>query len=512
MKAALRQNWRHLARLSAALCTEERLVLMAVKRSWQALELAGAEHCGKSAFMLEAVRLNWRALRVAAPQLWANRDFLLAAVRRNGMSLRCLPRGQRDYALCLEALSSPSPPPLHYVPRRLRAERELLLQAVRHDWRALERALGPLGASDALDRDFALGAVSCNGLVLQRLPDGLRGDSEVVLAAVRQNRDAARFASAKLRYDRRVLAEVSKPACPDRAPLLQAIGRDWHAFALASEALQEDAGFVLEAAKLNRLVLKAVRAELLRDMRLARRLVRQDWRALELLPEALRADRRLVLEATLQDDRAADLAGGALCGKSAELQAAARRHRRRMGQLPRTEREKALEAVEQDWLALQNLPKALRCDRKVVLAAVHRDWRAFALAHEALRRRRDFVLEVVRLDWRALEFAHEALRGDQDIVAAAVEQDRRALDLLPEESRWDPRLALLGSASKGRAGTDAAGLAQARPGPIRVAVACEDPKAMLSSVRVNWQVLTMASPAVRADADVVFAAVRQDGR
>eukprot|EP00972_Heterocapsa_arctica_P005122 761242-Heterocapsa_arctica.AAC.1 len=49
-------------------------------------------------------------------------------------------------------------------------------------------------------------------------------------------------------------------------------------------------------------------------------------------------------------------------------------------------------------------------------------------------------------------------------------------------------------------------------GPAGQRVACRDRAAMLSAVQANWQVLAIASRSIRASAEVVFAAVRQDGR
>ena len=118
---------------------------------------------------------------------------------------------------------------LDAVPPRLTAVTEVVLVAVKRDYRALE------DASDALkiDREFMLAVVKQNYMALQFASDELKIDRVFMLAAVKLYGNALYYASEALRGDREVV--------------LAAVEHDGYAMHFASNELREDAELVLAA-------------------------------------------------------------------------------------------------------------------------------------------------------------------------------------------------------------------------------------------------------------------------
>merc|ERR1719443_805986 len=78
-----------------------------------------------------------------------------------------------------------------------KADRELVLAAVKQNKEALLYAEEELRA----DRDFMLAVVKQNGLALQYTTDALRADRQVVLAAVTQSGWSLKYAAEELKAD-----------------------------------------------------------------------------------------------------------------------------------------------------------------------------------------------------------------------------------------------------------------------------------------------------------------------
>ena len=113
---------------------------------------------------------------------------------------------------------------MQYASEELRGDREVVLAAVKSNGNQLEYA------SEALrgDREIVLAAVKFNGDQLEYASEELRGDKEIVLAAVQHSGSygALQYASEELRGDREVV--------------LAAVKNDMYALQYASEELQND--------------------------------------------------------------------------------------------------------------------------------------------------------------------------------------------------------------------------------------------------------------------------------
>jgi hypothetical protein len=83
---------------------------------------------------------------------------------------------------------------------------------------------------------------------------------------------------------------------------------------------------------------------------------------------------------------------------------------------------------------------AHRDDKDLVLDAVRQDWRAIEFASARLQGDREVVREALRQSWRTLEFVSEEIQGDREIMLEAVRQDSVALRYASEALRVDPTL------------------------------------------------------------------------
>ena len=89
---------------------------------------------------------------------------------------------------------------------------------------------------------------------------------------------------------------------------------------------------------------------------------------------------------------------------------------------------------------LEDALEELKNDKEVVMEAVRDEWRALEYASEELRGDKELVMEAVRNDGRALEYASEELRGDKELVMEAVRDRGEALGYASKELQKDPEL------------------------------------------------------------------------
>ena len=224
-------------------------------------------------------------------------------------------------------------------------------------------------------------------------------NKKLIMKAVKQYRDALRYASEELKNDREFM--------------LKAVKQNGGALKYASEELRVDREIVLEAVKQDGYALIYVSKELRADREIVLEAVKQYGGALQFVSEELRADKEVVLEAVKQN-------GDALFYASKEL---------------KNDREIVLAAVKEYGSALQYASEELRADREVVLEAVKKDIYCFQYVSEELKNNRKFILEAVKQNGIALFHASEELKNDKEIVLAAVKQNRNVIEYLSDDLR-----------------------------------------------------------------------------
>jgi hypothetical protein len=302
--------------------------------------------------------------------------------------------------------------------------------------------------------------------------------------------------------------------CQDREFLIDALkGKWWAALKLASDDLRGEKAIVLQVLAQNGAALKWASTELQADKEVALVAVRTHVSALKYATYAVRNDRTVVLEATRNDYRSFQFATE-ICRGDADL---------------------VLEALYNDYRVFSFATYAVRSDKDVVLAAIQVDFRAFQFATGNLRREQEFVLEAMEYDHRIFELS--ACRGNKPVAIQAVERDYGMLRYVSSELkadsevvltavRQDSRALLLSNTDKilksasFNADTDAQNSIIAQDKTFLVDVLVEydncgfkitDKAVALTAVGKCGRMLKYVSDELRADKDVVLAAILPDG-
>jgi len=209
------------------------------------------------------------------------------------------------------------------------------------------------------DIDFAIKAVSQDGLALDYFDKSIRENRSVVKVALQQNGCALEYADPTLLHEEDIVLaattadgfalDYASEELRRKPELLRvAVAQNGHVLQYADQALRKDPEFVLKAVKSTRWAFQFVAPELLEDCHFMRLAVKQDGQALRFASAPLRADRDLVLTAIKQDGRAIDYAAQEL----------------------KDDKKMALIAVRQNGLALAYLNKSLQNDSTIASRAI----------------------------------------------------------------------------------------------------------------------------------------------
>ena len=168
---------------------------------------------------------------------------------------------------------------------------------------------------------------------LSKAPEWMKANRDIMMAVVKRNGCALKYASNEVKADRDIV--------------MAAVKQDGYwALRHASVELKSDRDFVLEAVKQDGRALGCASDEIKADRDIVMEAVKQDGSALRFASVELKADRGIVREAVKRD-------GSALGYASVELNA---------------DRDIVMEAVKQDGRALQHASAELKADRDIVIA------------------------------------------------------------------------------------------------------------------------------------------------
>lgn len=465
-RAAVCCDWRLLEVAPLDIRSDRAFVRDVVRHNGAALELAAEELKSDQEIVLEAAVCTAEGLLFADAELRRDRHFMLEAAKRNELVLAYAHEsliGDREFMLsCVQVVWKA----FRYASEALRDDRALALVAARKSHKALgsiaeefhedllrreaeaaeaEAAAGGPEVSEPAeiakssrnfvvqDLAFMLDAVTASWKALEFAAPALKGNAELVLAGVKQNPKAIELASPELRTNRPFMASAVKQ---DRASF---------AYIPPGSPLAADREFWLTVVKQQpdgwSLLLKHATPgpPLASDRELVSQAVASDWRALAFGDEDLRGDPATVMAAVQLSWEAVGLA------TAVPLQA-------------------MMEAVRQDWRAVEILlssghdfsdedlavlaesnPQIVRADplgasRATMLAAVHYNGLALQYASPELCADREMATLAVSQNWRALKFASDSLRGSKPLVKKALRQSGLALQHASEELRGDQRL------------------------------------------------------------------------
>jgi len=235
MLAAGRRDPRCLKHAAVDLLANAEFVLEAAACNSDALQWASKELWADSNFVLKALDLSWHALSNAAPELRADPDFVTLVAMKNKWAVHDAADELRTDVSFLQKLSSTS-------------RRNYVMDSVKRDGRSLRRAQDLKG-----DVDVVMAALGSTASALQFAAPELRADSAIVRFAIDKSPTASalQFAAPELRADPK-LVRIAINKCP--------LALQW-----AAPALRADRSIVTAAVSKDGTALKWVAPELRKD-------------------------------------------------------------------------------------------------------------------------------------------------------------------------------------------------------------------------------------------------------
>ena len=258
--------------LSVALKDDEEVVAAAVQASEDAISYASPRlqsspdilflqarhtsmiklplHLVKSkSFALKLVAVNGLTLGLFDQSVKADKDVVLAAVRQNGLALGVA--GVCNSEIVMAAIEN-NLKAVGYIRNTGVTPQVVNWLANKGYALMLLHEFRPLFASKA----FTLSQVAKNGLMLAYV-GVLRGDKDVVMAAVQQHGAALKFADGFLQHDKRIVmaavAQYGQALCyaqlfqGDKEVVMTAVAQDGLALEYADESMQKDKDVVMKA-------------------------------------------------------------------------------------------------------------------------------------------------------------------------------------------------------------------------------------------------------------------------
>ncbi|CAB9516150.1 expressed unknown protein [Seminavis robusta] len=339
-----------------------RLVMTALARSTGSLYFALRHASGgikaDQRFMLECVEKDGLTLEIASPKLRCNREIALAAVKSNACAL-------------------------HYVSEDLKHDEEVLIAAMQDG--ANKRSL----------------------FFDTYVPEAMRNNRSIVLAAVRGAGESLRFASSAFRKDPEIV--------------LSAIETYGEAFRYADDSLKSNRQVVVNAIQRNPVSLSFASDELKRDRSLRMAALSSNGDVLAGITDGVETDRELILTAVrnLKD----------------ETVPGAKQFLKFVAPHLRNDRGVVLELVKRRGQALWSVPDKFKGDEAVVMTAIHNYPAALSAAALRFRKDKDLVMEAARKDGTVLRVASRELQVDEEVALAAVTSAGQALQFVPRAAR-----------------------------------------------------------------------------
>lgn len=385
VREAVKQCWQALEYASEELRDDKDIVNLALKQSWRSLQFASLRLRGESGFMLKALAQGVESLQYAAPALCCDYDFMKQAVAVNGMALQYAAQDLMDRELVLEAVRN-TWRALEHAPPSFCADRAVVLEAVHQHHAALQLAC----PSVLYDEELVFEAAKKRPDFLRLVPESLRGSRGLMVKMVKLHPMSLQYASEELRCDEDLV--------------LEALRRNFRSLQHAP-LLRGSRSFMLRAVQVDALALSLADEELREDPQIVCEAVEREWEMLEHVCQDLRSNYAFMMEAV-------GIEGLSLKYASDEL---------------RCQREVVAAAIGNSGQALEFAALELRMDPEMVLMAVRQDVQAILYADESLSSDFRFMFRAVRVDGLALMGASIDLQADPDLIMAAVKSNWRAL-------------------------------------------------------------------------------------
>jgi len=500
-----------------ALRKNRSFMLAAVMKEGRALEHADDDLKSDRELVLAAVRASSGALKYADESLQSDSEIMLAAVRRRGLDevRKYAASSDREFVRAIKGTSGWT---FELQRESLEVHKQNMLDEVRQKgFNAIQPSINTALFSD---REFMLTVVQLKGCALELADDDLKCDSEIVLAALRER--------GVLLTGKETLHEM----------LLKAIRKDgfYSVRPLISTVKLSDRDFMFAVVQVHGWALQFAHVSLKSDRELVLAAVRACGDSFRYACKHLRSDREFVLLVVKEKGNALQYAEAGLTldreiALTAICEWALFPIQFYTGTAMFSDREFVLAVVKVRGWAIRYADAKLKSDREIVLAAANCDgFEAIQpYVNPKLFYDRQFMLVAVQMSDQALQRMALNLRRDREILVAAVncggfDQVRPYID----ESLYADREFLLTIAQMhGGVLRHAAQRLRADREIVLAAINCDgfeevrphieaslfsDRAFMLTVVQIKGESLKYASLGLRSDYEIVLAAVRQSGR
>ncbi|MGR3912318.1 MAG: DUF4116 domain-containing protein [Candidatus Rhabdochlamydia sp.] len=301
-----------------------------------------------------------------------------------------------------------------------------------------------------------LAIVQKDGLALERASEALKNNKQIVLAAVKNNWQALKYANDKLKDD------------PD--VVLAAIEKSGYALEYASARLKNDKEFILPILKKHDWTFEFISDELKDDLNIARIVLEEDGWALQYVSERLKKDKPFILNTlervedgleyvseAFQDDL--DIVLLSIKKSGREFRYASERLRNdptivltavkgygealeHASTRLKNDREFVLTAMKIDGSGLKHVSETLKNDPEIVLAAVKTSLGAFKYASEELKNNREFALKAIQEHESSFYYVNENLKNDKKFIFSALERNGLVLEYMSTTLKNDKEIVL----------------------------------------------------------------------
>ena len=423
--------------------------------------------------VVAAVKQNMKALLFASHDIISTKEVQDVVTYHNWMA-----RVKKDWQN------------LKTAPAKLHADKEIVIEALQQSGLALYYASESIKNEPEVVYQYWLSAVKRKGCNLKRVPEELRSDKEIIMAAVSQDPCALQFVSKDLQNDAEMQGSLYKF-------WLSMIETDGTNLKDAPIEFRSNKNIILLAAKNNIQAMEFALFEEEGDVEmndidmiyLACRYwipsIAQDWRVLVRAPRFLQANTICVLIAVRQNWQAMDFAVS-----SEEL--------RNDKEIKKVEYVHWLSEVKADGLNLRLAPKHLHSDKTIVLSAVKCSACVMYDCPEFLQNDKEIVqeywLSMVRENCINLPEDAEELCANKGIVLEVVLKDKRAFKFVSGDIEAD----VLHEYWLSRAKADGMNI---RDAPLNLR---SDKTVIISAVRQNFSAICYAHSDLQYDDDVLY--------
>ncbi|EFC41905.1 predicted protein [Naegleria gruberi] len=187
---------------------DREFILQAATRCGMILSFVNDQFRKDREIVLAAVSQNGHAIKKVSKELLDDEDIILKAAETCQLNIpifsnfRKVLGGLKDKQSCMQ-FAKKSGECLQYFPSYYQRDREILMEALKTNVdTAFRNASSYLKVTDRL---FAIRVVKRNGNLLGQMCSKHRNDREIVSFAVKQNKNALKYASVQLRIDSQIL-------------------------------------------------------------------------------------------------------------------------------------------------------------------------------------------------------------------------------------------------------------------------------------------------------------------